>query len=260
MSTPLPGYTPFPELRVTLEGHVASLTVLRPPHNFFDAPILLALAEALEYLDTVPQCRAIVLTAEGKSFCAGANFNDPKNPVKPREIYLRGVRLFRTKKPIVAAVNGSAVGGGMGLTLVADFRVVDADTRITANFSKLSFHHGFGMTVTLPRLVGVQQASLLLQTGRRLDGAEAVRIGLADVFAAPGKLLEEAHKLAQELASAGPLGLQSIRQTLRLGLAEAIEQAVGREADEQERLMTTTDFAEGIAAVGQRRAPVFTGA
>jgi len=258
-ANPLAGFTPYSDLRVTLDGHVATILIARPPHNYFDAPLLLGIAEALEFLDTVEACRAIVLTSEGKSFCAGANFNNPDSPVKPRDIYKQGIRMFRTSKPIVAAVNGSAIGGGFGVTLVADFRVVDATTRMVANFSKLSFHQGFGITVTLPRVVGHQKASFLLQTSRRIDGAEAVRIGLADVFAEPGQLVATARQLADELAAAGPLGLRAMRRTLRLGMVEEIERAVDIEATEQEALMLTADFAEGIKAATERREPVFTG-
>lgn len=257
-ANPLAGFTPYSDLRVSLDGHVATILIARPPHNYFDAPLLLGIASALEFLDTVDQCRAVILTSEGKSFCAGANFTNPESPVKPREIYKSGVRIFRTAKPIVAAVNGSAIGGGFGVALAADFRVVDATTRLVANFSKLSFHQGFGLTVTLPRVVGPQMASLLLQTSRRIEGAEAVRIGLADAFAEPGQLLAEARKLADELAAAGPLGLKAIRGTLRAGLVEAIEKAVDIEADQQEALMLTADFAEGIKATYERREPVFT--
>ena len=99
-----------------------------------------------------------------------------------KHLYKEAIRLFRTKKPIIGAIHGAAVGGGLGLALVPDFRVTCAEARFSANFNRLGFHPGFGLTVTLPRLVGAQQAALLFYTGRRISGDEAVRLGLADVL------------------------------------------------------------------------------
>ena len=103
---------------------------------------------------------------------------------RARHLYKEATRLFRARKPVVAAVHGAAVGGGLGLALVADFRVTCAEARFSANFNRLGFHPGFGLTTTLPRLVGPQQAALLFYTGRRIAGDEAVRIGLADLLVA----------------------------------------------------------------------------
>jgi enoyl-CoA hydratase/carnithine racemase len=223
------------------------------------------LASAFNDLDADPACRALVLAAEGKSFCAGANFanrnptgaNDPNQGGNP--LYAEGVRLFSCKKPVVAAIQGAAIGGGLGLALVADFRVVTPEARFAGNFVKIGIHPGFGLTYTLPRLIGSQKASLLLLTGRRIGGEEAVAMGLADVLAEPDKLRSAALSLAQEIAENAPLAVLSARATLRRGLAEAVKAQTDHEFIEQARLMRTEDHKEGIKAVAERRVGNFVG-
>ena len=97
-------------------------------------------------------------------------------------MYEQAVRLFRTKKPIIAAIQGAAVGGGLGVSLAADFRIACPEARFSANFSKLGFHQGFGTSITLPRVVGEQKAKWMLLTSARINGEEAYKIGLADYW------------------------------------------------------------------------------
>jgi enoyl-CoA hydratase/carnithine racemase len=123
----------------------------------------------------------------------------------------------------------------------------------------LAFHQGFGLSVTLPRLIGETKASLLLLTGRRVGGAEAVEIGLADQLVAQEEVRNAAQVLAGEIAQSGPLAVQAIRATLRAGLAEAVTRATEHELAEQSRLRDTADFREGIKAMAERRLPQFTG-
>jgi enoyl-CoA hydratase/carnithine racemase len=175
-------------------------------------------------------------------------------------LYVEAVRLFSAKKPIVAAVQGAAVGAGLGLALVADFRVVAPEARFTSNFVKLGFHPGFGVTYTLPRLIGQQKAALMCLTGRRIGGEEALAWGLADAIAPLDELLDAALALANEIAEAAPLAVQSTRATLRAGLAEAVKNQTDHELVEQSWLRKTKDFAEGVRAVNERRAGNFVGA
>jgi enoyl-CoA hydratase/carnithine racemase len=127
------------------------------------------------------------------------------------------------------------------------------------NFSRLGFHHGFGMTITLPAVVGPQRALELLLTGRRVEGEEALSLGLCDRLASVEQLGAEAHSLAVDIAGSAPLAVRSIRQTLRKDLIERIRAATDRESAEQARLMQTEDFREGVRAVSERRAPQFSG-
>ncbi|MBM4266117.1 MAG: enoyl-CoA hydratase/isomerase family protein [Deltaproteobacteria bacterium] len=253
----------FGDVAVDLDpaDHVATAEIRRAPNNFFDKTLIASLADAFEALDANPDCRAIVLCSEGKHFCAGANFGggDPGIGGPGRHLYDEAVRLFSTKTPVVAAVQGAAIGGGLGLALMPDFRVASPEARFSANFARLGFHHGFGLTVTLPRVVGPQKALELLYLGARLSGEEALAIGLCDRLAAPDRVREEAHALAAEIAVSGPLAIASIRETMRAGLADQIRIATDREKAEQDRLEKTEDFREGIAAMAERRTPRFRG-
>ena len=168
-------------------------------------------------------------------------------------LYQQAVRLFKTNKPLVAAVQGAAIGGGLGLSLAADFRVAAPEARFSANFTQLGYHHGFGLSVTLPRVVGVQQANLLLYTGRRIKGDEALSIGLCDYLVPLEEVRARAVGLAREIASAAPLSVEAVRETMRQGLAEDFARATAREAQIQFALRETEDFREGIAATKERR-------
>ena len=258
----------YRDIGVSLGGHVATVEIHRPPHNFFDSDLIAEIGEAFERLDDNNACRSIVLCAEGKSFCAGADFskrmdtgtvNEGSRSRHGKHLYKEASRLFRTKKPIIGAIHGAAVGGGLGLALVPDFRVTCSEARFSANFNRLGFHPGFGLTATLPRLVGAQQAALLFYTGRRIPGDEAVRIGLADLLVPLDEVRTAAQKLALEIAQSAPLAVVSTRETMRRGLVDEIEAATERELVEQDWLRRTEDFSEGIKAMADRRPPNFQG-
>ncbi|HWE45823.1 MAG TPA: enoyl-CoA hydratase/isomerase family protein [Caulobacteraceae bacterium] len=254
---------PRADLRTDRDGHVAVVEIRRGPNNFFDAALIQALAETFEALDADPDARCILLCAEGKNFCAGADFGSGEGAgpdiEQARRLYRNAVRLFRAKTPVVAAVQGAAVGGGLGLALVADFRAATAQSRFTANFNRLGIHPGFGLSTTLPRLVGPQKASLLFFTGRRIGGDEALAIGLVDQLAAEDALRQDALAFAQEIALSAPLAVATTRATLRNGLADAVEAAVERELAAQAQSFRSEDFIEGVKAMTERRAPMFTG-
>jgi enoyl-CoA hydratase/carnithine racemase len=251
------------DVRITREGHIGIVEICRPPNNYFDMTLIKEIADAFESFDADARIRTILLAAEGKNFCAGANFADPaRKTVGQRggpHLYREAVRLFRCVKPVVAAVQGAAVGGGLGLSLVADFRVATPESRFTANFNRLGFHPGFGLSVTLPRAVGQQQAALMFYSGRRLTGEEAKAIGLVDVLVAQGDLRSAALALATEIAQSAPIAVMSTRATLRRGLGDAIAEATDHELAEQERHFQTEDFKEGVKAMAERRLPNFSG-
>jgi enoyl-CoA hydratase/carnithine racemase len=249
------------DVTVTIDdAAVATVEIHRPPANYFDAALIRQLAEAYETLDASLSARAIVLCSEGKHFCAGANFGASASPAdEPRSLYREALRLFAAKTPVVAAVQGAAVGGGLGLALSADFRVASPGSRFSANFARLGFHHGFALSVTLPALAGQQGAADLLLTGRRVRGEEALALGLCDRLVADGEVGPGAHALAFEIAQSAPLAVRAIRATLRGGLLERVEAALEREASEQERLRGTADFREGVTASLERRMPRFEG-
>lgn len=242
------------------DDFVATVELQRPPNNFFDLPMIRRIADLYDALAADRSVRAIVLCALGKHFCAGADLSSRDSAAAgPAELYREAVRVFASPLPVVAAVQGAAVGGGLGLACSADFRVASPNARFAANFARLGFHHGFALSATLPPIVGPQHALDLLYTGRRIDGAEAARIGLVDRLVDAPQLRDTALELAVDIARSAPLAVASIRATMRADLIDAVRAAVDREATEQLRLQQTADFREGVRASAERRPPVFLG-
>lgn len=262
----------YGDLRVEVgDDYVATAEIRRPPNNHISLALVDSLAAALADLDRDERCRAVVLCSEGKHFCAGGDFNPEDGSTRDdtagrsdagggrRGVYDEAHRLFETNKPIVAAVQGAAIGAGLGLSLIADFRVAAPEARFSANFARLGFHHGFVLTATLPRVVGQQKALEMLYTGVRVKGEEALAIGLADRLAPLPQLIDTAHELAVEIARSAPLAVAAIRQTMRRDLADAVRDAIPRERAQQNRLRTTDDWKEGVRAMAERRLPNFQG-
>lgn len=247
----------------TVADGVAVVTLHQPPANFVNAALIGEIADGLDDAASAGH-RVAVIASEGKHFCAGASLSGDEGPRGIRtgdgkHLYDHAIRLFEQPLPLVAAVQGAAVGAGLGLALSADFRVATPNSRFAANFATLGFHPGFGISETLPRVVGRQMATELLYTGRRIDGTEASRIGLCDRLVADEELMATATAFATEIAASAPLALRAIRQTQRAGLADAVREMMQHEKSEQERLMRTNDFREGVAATSERRPARFTG-
>ena len=251
----------FDDISVQIEGNIANVEIQRPPNNFFDYLLIEQIADAYEELDEISDCRIIILSSQGKNFCAGANFGQDEDmldkSVPYAKLYAQAVRLFKTNKPVIAAIQGAAIGGGLGLALSADFRIACPEARFSANFAKLGFHPGFGSSVTLPRVIGKQKAMDMLFTARRVGGEEAFEMGLADKLTSKEDLMNEAEKFAGEIVSSAPMAVESIRSTLRGNLAEQVEKIVDWELSEQVRLQKTDDFKAGIEASLNRDLPVF---
>jgi 2-(1,2-epoxy-1,2-dihydrophenyl)acetyl-CoA isomerase len=247
------------DVGVDQDGDVAVVEIRRPPNNFFDVTLIRDIADALDEL-AASGCRAVVLASQGRHFCAGADFSGGRGgSADGPHLYEMAVRLFEQPLPLVAAVQGAAIGGGFGLAMATDFRIATPEARFSANFARLGFHHGFGLSVTLPLVAGHQTSLELLYTGRRIDGAEAHRLGIADRLVEPAQLRDEALGLAREIAASAPLAVRSIRETMRGHLADEVRRALVRERAEQDRLAATADWREGVRAMAERRAPVFTG-
>ncbi|MGD0881602.1 MAG: enoyl-CoA hydratase/isomerase family protein [Acidimicrobiales bacterium] len=249
----------FGDVTVTVaEAHVAEVEMHRPPANYFDSVLLSGVVEAVDWA-AAAGARAVVLCSEGRHFCAGLDFGSTEKPDPEALATLYGVArsLVDSPLPIVVAVQGSAIGGGMGLALAGDFRVAAPASRFAANFARLGFHQGFGISLTLPATVGRQNALDLLTTGRRIDGDEALAIGLCDRLDDDPRA--GARCLATEIAASAPLAVRSIRRTLRADVVGGFAAMVDHERAEQLRLMETADFREGIAASMERRPPEFTG-
>src|SRR2546427_675116 len=249
----------YTDIGIEKHGHVGLIEIRKPPLNFFDVALINQIADALEDFDKDVEIRASVLAAQGKAFCAGADFSDLKRREQEEQrdpaanlpinhLYVQAVRIFRNQKPIVAAIHGAAIGGGLGLAVSADFRVTCPEARFAANFTKLGFHPGFGLTATLPELVGKNNAELIFYTSRRVTGEEATRMGLANLCVPQDQVRSEAMKLAAEIAECSPLGLLATRATMRAGLADRVLAATNHELAEQTKLRATEDFKEGGTA------------
>jgi enoyl-CoA hydratase/carnithine racemase len=254
--------TPSPELAVSVgPDHVATLEINRPPSNYFSPGLIRRIADACDELAADSRCRAVVLCSAGRVFCAGADFSDAHaiGTQDGSHLYDYAIRLFEQPLPMVAAIQGAAIGGGLGLAMAADFRVAAPEARFAANFALIGIHQGFALTVTLPAAIGQQAALDLLYTGRRVGGAEAHALGLADKLAESGQARAQAHALAAQIAASAPLAVRSIRATMRGELASQARAAMARERAEQERLMQTADWREGLAAVSERRPASFSG-
>jgi enoyl-CoA hydratase/carnithine racemase len=265
-------------MSVTVEvvDHVAIVEMRRPPHNFLAPDLVEAVADAFESFEGDAAVRAIVLAAEGRSFCAGADFGrgggaggadgDSREPREPaggartERLYAAAARLCAVSTPVVAAVHGPAIGGGLGLAMTADLRVTCPEARFSANFAALGIHQGFGLSVTLPERIGPSKAALVLLTARRFNGDDATALGLADLCVPADRIRGAAVELAAEIAGNAPLALRSINRTLRAGLADRVRKATAHEAAEQRWLSATVDAREGAQAVAQRRPGEFSGA
>lgn len=250
-------------LNISTQGHIGIVELNKPPHNFFDQTLIASLADAWEAFEADKKIRVILLCANGKSFCAGADFADKSTREKKRSVkqtnplYAEAVRLYGCTKPVVAAIEGAAIGGGLGVALTADFRITCPEAKFSANFNRLGFHPGFGLSFTLPHLIGKQHAAKLLYTGARIGGEQALQIGLVDEVVAQNEVRSHALALAQEIAISSPRAVQATRTTLRADFMDRVRLAVVRESEVQAVQMNTADLLEGVNAAKERRNPHF---
>lgn len=260
----MPG--PSQDVSIEIDGHVALVTLGRPPHNLLTAAALGRVADALDGLDG--RARAAVLASEGRSFCAGADFRSPDAPDptdgedferRTRAFYAQAARVFASPVPTIAAVQGAAIGAGFGLALACDVRVVGPRGWFQVNFVRIGIHPGFALSITLPRAVGAGRAADLFLTGRRVDAEEALRIGIAEHLADEGDEVRAALALAGRVAGGAPLAVRSTRATLRRALVDDARAAMAHELAEQVVLAGTADAVEGVGAVLDGREPNFEG-
>ena len=248
------------EVTAAADEHVAVVRIRKPPTNYLDIAVLRALVAAMTDLDADPSCRAVVVRSEGKHFCAGRDFGATRTEDDTSaNVYRTATALLGLGTPWVAELTGGSIGAGMGLAACADLRVAAGTAYLSANFVRLGLHHGFGLTATLPRLVGPHRAAELLAGGRRVGATEAHRIGLVDVVANDDDVAKVAYEQAAALAALPPLATASVRATMRAGLAEAFTDAVALELREQQALIGTADFREAAVAARERRPGKFSG-
>jgi enoyl-CoA hydratase/carnithine racemase len=244
------------------DGPVRIVTLNRPGrHNALDLELRDVLADALETAMTDATVRAVVLTGAGGTFCAGGDITTmrrmPPEEARPRvEAVQRVVRaIWHGPKPVVAAVEGHAVGAGAALAIACDLVVAADDVSISTAFTRVGLAGDMGIFASLPDRVGRAAARGLLLSPRAFTGLEAHVAGLVDQVTAPGGALVGARTAAASLAEGPPLAFAEIKAMLVAGRDEVL----AREVDAAVRLMGTADFAEGVAAFGERRSPRFRG-
>ena len=252
-----------------VESEIGVVTLNRPENrNSMTGEVLDGFSAAIAKARENSALRCLVVTGRGKSFCAGADFKsmvrrDGERPLQPNErsfaMYRPFLSVLELDIPVIAALNGHAIGGGMGLALVADLRVANREARYGANFTKLGLHPGMATTYLLPRIVGVPRAAELLLTGRIIDGAEAARIGLANYAVAADRVWDKAWELAQEVASCAPVANRWTKRSLYRNVQWQPLPAAEHEAELQSRTIETDDHQEGVAALLEKRSPAFKG-
>ncbi|MDP6933353.1 MAG: enoyl-CoA hydratase-related protein, partial [Myxococcota bacterium] len=219
-----------------------------------------------------PQVRAVVVTGAGRSFCAGADFHTllglseqtGLDGVLARRgaveaLYEGFLGLGRLEVPTIAAIQGAAVGGGLGIALQCDIRLVGEEAKIGANFVRLGIHSGLGISKLLPRAVGAQAAAEMLYTGRLIRGTEAAAMGLALRALPREDVLSAAMDLATEIAGSAPMAVRATKRSLRQTTDWDLEPTLRVEAMAQAMLMQSADAAEGVQAMMARRTPRFEG-
>ena len=257
------------ERREAAGRHIAQITLDQPDkRNAMSDEMTASWARAAELLAEDPQLAAVVVTGAGSAFCSGGDLSwiasEPDAGVA--DLRRRMLRFYRTwltvpalEVPTIAAINGAAIGAGLAVALACDIRYVATSARLGVPFTSLGLHPGMATTWSLPQVAGLACARDLLLTGRIIDGAEAVRLGLASMAVEADEVLPAALAAADRVAGAAPVATRLTLQALRHGGHASYEDAIEWEGLAQAVTMATADLQEGIAAAGERRAPQFHG-
>lgn len=250
-----------------IERHIATIRLDRADNRNSMTPDLLeGVSNAVAQVRGEADVRCVVITGSGDTFCGGKDFKsaaavDESIPAHERTyaIYSHFLSVLELEVPTIAAMNGDAVGGGLGLSLVCDIRVANADAHYGAPFVRVGMHPGMASTLLLPRFMGVPNATELLLTGRVVNGAEAQRLGLVNHAVSPDDVLPKAMTIAEEIASAAPLAVRWTKRSINDALSADIKASAYREAMQQSRSTETDDFNEGVRAHLKGERPDFKG-
>ena len=246
---------------------IVTLTLNRPAvMNSFNFTMLYALRDAVEALRFTRDVRVVIVTGAGdRAFCAGADLKERATlpPEKVKEYIFTIRTLFSTienlNKPVIAAVNGIALGGGTELALASDIRIASTTATMGLTETRLAIIPGAGGTQRLPRLVGRGKAKELIFTGRRVDANEALGLGLVNQVAAPERLLEACREMAAMICETGPVAIEQAKYAINHGLETDLATGLAIESNAYWVTIPTEDRLEGLAAFREKRRPVYKG-
>jgi 2-(1,2-epoxy-1,2-dihydrophenyl)acetyl-CoA isomerase len=255
---------------VTRDGSITTITLDRPEVlNAFDATVAAGVADAIRVAADAASCRAIVLTGAGRSFCAGADLTHLKDILTTRDRHRASAlvssgagivqAIVSAPKPVIAAVNGPAAGGGASLALACDVRIASTDASIGAVFNRIGLHPDLGATYFLPLLVGFGRAMELVLSGEMIPADEAHRIGLFNRLVRPDALMAETQAFARMLAAKAPLALSRARRSMHAAVRASLEEVLAAELEQQLALFESDDAREALLAFIEKRPPVFGG-
>lgn len=256
---------------LTVDGSVATVTISRPERmNALDTRTLQDLEAAFKRVYTSPAIRAMVITGTGRAFSAGGDVKEwavetATDPEQREEdwTYLSQrviARLYRLPKPVIAAVNGVAVGAGLDLALACDFRYAAENARFGSVYIRIGYCPDVGGSLLLPRLVGMAKAKELQYTGRIIDAAEALQIGMVEKVVSSEELLSEASAFASKLASGPTIAIGLAKENIQAHFSESsIEEVLQNEQRAASICARTADHKEGLIAVNEKREPYFQG-
>lgn len=260
--------SPDPAVLYERRQHVGLLTLNRPDNrNSMTSELLDAFAAAVQQVRADEGLRCLVVTGRGPSFSAGADFRSQIQrdqagltpPEKSYAMYTAFLSLLDVEVPVVGALQGHAVGGGFGLAIVTDLRIASEEAKYGANFARLGLHPGMAISYLLPRLVGVPRALELLLTGRLFSGREGADLGLFNRAVPAEQVLPQALELAEQIAANAPIAVRLMKRSIYQGLGWDTRTAAWREAFAQAATVATDDAREGMAALLDKRPPVFHG-
>ena len=251
----------------TVDGPVATITLNRPEAmNSIDAEMRQACVEAFDRIRTDESIRVVVLTGSGRAFCTGS---DLKNTYPPEDGYARAAfggegdkslaDLIKVDKPIVCAINGYALAGGLEIALACDLRIAADDAKFGLPEVAIGSIPGAGGTQRLPRVVGMGHALHLMLTGERIDAAEALRIGLVTRVVPAAELLAAATAIAAKIAANAPLAVRAVKHLTVTGADLPLEAGIRAERMAWGVLRNTEDRIEGRKAFAEKRTPVYRG-
>jgi len=246
---------------------VAVLTLNRPEvMNSFNFALLLALKKQIDALRSNANIRVIIITGSGpKAFCAGADLKERTalDELQVKDFIFTIRNLFTDieflNKPVIAAVNGIALGGGTELALACDIRIAAASASMGLTETRLAIIPGAGGTQRLPRLIGRGKAKELIFTGRRVDAREALQIGLVNQVCEQDALLDECRKMAAMICETGPIAIEQAKYAINYGLETDLHTGLGIESNAYWVTIPSQDRLEGLAAFQEKRKPVYKG-